>query len=60
MGLNVNHTSECCFSRTLIDSPYGNKPDGNYFTENAYVRSLLTESEVAEEKRVSTDNEWGF
>ena len=53
-------TSECCFSRTLIDSPEGNKVNGNYFMENASVQFLFTKSEVAEDKRVSTGNEWGF
>ena len=53
-------TSECCFSRTLIDSPEGNKANGNYFMENASVQFLFTKSEVAEDKRVSTGNEWGL
>ena len=60
MGLNVYHRNECCFSRALIDSPYGNKQDGNYFTENACVRFLFKKSEVAEDERVSTGNEWVF
>ncbi|XP_015749542.1 PREDICTED: uncharacterized protein LOC107329366 [Acropora digitifera] len=33
VGLNVYITSECCFSRTLIDSPEGNKPNRNCFLE---------------------------
>ena len=60
MGSNVYRTGECCFSRTLIDSPEGYKPNGNYFMKNACVRFLFTKSEVAEDKRVSTENEWSF
>ena len=60
MGLNVYYTSECDFSRALIDSTYGSKPDGNYFMENACVRFLSTKAEVAEDEQVSTGNEWGF
>ena len=60
MGLNVYYTSECDFLRTLIDSPYGNKPNKSYFMENACVRLLFRKSEVAEDERVSTGNEWGF
>lgn len=60
MGLNVYYTSECDFLHTLIDSPYGNKPDGNYFVENACVRFLFKKSEVAEDERVSTGNELAF
>ena len=33
VGLNVYITSECCLSRTLIDSPEGNKPNRNCFLE---------------------------
>ena len=60
MGLNVCHTSECGFSRTLIVSPEGNKPNGNCFMENACVRFLFTKSEVTEDKRIGAENEWGF
>ena len=56
----IPRTSECCFSRTLIDSPEGNKANGNYFMENECIRFLFTKSEVTENKRVSTENEWGF
>ena len=53
MGLNVYYRSECCFSRALIDSPEGNKPNGNYFMENACVRFLFTKSEVREENELA-------
>ena len=58
--LDVYHTSEYCFSRTLIASPEGNRPNGNYFMENACVRFLFTSSEIAENERVSAANEWDF
>ena len=52
--LNVSvgyHTSQYCFS------PAGNKPNGNYFMENACAPFLFTSSKVAEEERVSEGNE---
>ena len=60
VGLDVSHTSEYCFSRTLITSPERGKPKGNYFVENACVRFLFTSSEVAEDERVRAANERGF
>ena len=52
--MDVYHTSQYWFS------PEGNKPNGNYFMENACVRFLFTSSKVAEDERVSEANEWGF
>ena len=60
MGLDVYQTSECCFSRSLITSLDGNKPNGNYFMENTCIRFLFTSSEVAEGERAKAANEWGF
>ena len=60
MGFDIDHTIACSFSRTSIDSPSENKPSGNYFMENECVRFLCTKSEVAEDERVSTENEWDF
>ena len=60
VGLDVSQTSEYCFSHTLINSPERDKPNGNYFVENACVRFLFTNSEVAEDERVSAANERGF
>ena len=57
MGLDVYHITEYCFSSSLINSPQGNNPNGNYFLENACVRFLFSSSEVAEDERLSTENE---
>ena len=50
VGLDVFHTSEYCFSHTLITSPERDKPDGNYLMAYACVRFLFTGSEVAEDE----------
>ena len=47
-------------ARWLTHPKESMKPNGNYFMENASVRFLFTKSKVAENKRVSTENEWGF
>ena len=57
MGLDVYHITEYCFSSSLINSPQGNNPNGNYFLENACVRFLFSSSEVAEDERLRTENE---
>ena len=51
VGLNAYHTSECCFSCTFISSPDENKPNGNYFIENACAQFLSSCLEVVEDER---------
>ena len=57
VGLDVYHISEYCFSSSLINSPQGNNPNGNYFLENACVRFLFSSSEEPEDERLGTGNE---
>ena len=58
--MNVYQAGEYCFSRTLINSPEGYKPDRNYSMENGCIRYISTSSEVEEDKRVSTVERLGF
>lgn len=58
--LDVYHTSEYCFSRTLITSPEVYKPIGNYSMENGCVRFFFASSEVEEDERDSAVDRLGF